>query len=111
MLDDAAKTAHARLIEASWSKIRESNRLLKNCAHCGSHASSRPDVAHEEPRLARPIGSIIFSQRDGHVWASWSDAADQVNLGLTEGVEEMMRDYLAQTAIAKRLLRTGSRAG
>jgi hypothetical protein len=49
-----------------------------------------------------PELEIIFSSRDGYVWASWPEAYT-VNLGSHEVVAAMMRDFLAQDALGKRL--------
>jgi hypothetical protein len=46
---------------------------------------------------------VIFSSRDGYVWASWPNA-NAVNLGRHEEVAAMMRDFLAQDALGKRLV-------
>lgn len=53
---------------------------------------------------------IIFSLRDGYVWASWLDSEASVRLGRHDMVTSMMRDFLAQDAIGLRLseLRPGS---
>ena len=52
----------------------------------------------EQPELA-----IIFSLRDGYVWASWPDTEASVRLGRHEMVAGMMRDFLAQDALGDRL--------
>ena len=49
-----------------------------------------------------PELEVIFSSRDGYVWASWPDSY-AVNLGSHEAVAAMMRDFLAQDALGKRL--------
>jgi hypothetical protein len=46
---------------------------------------------------------IIFSLRDGFVWASWPDSDASVRLGCHDMVAAMMRDFLAQDAIGLRL--------
>ena len=46
---------------------------------------------------------IVFSLRDGLVWASWPDTEISVRLGRHELVASMMRDFLAQDALGKRL--------
>jgi hypothetical protein len=47
--------------------------------------------------------AIIFSSRDGYVWASWLDSEASVRLGRHAMVTSMMRDFLAQDAIGVRL--------
>jgi hypothetical protein len=51
-----------------------------------------------EPELG-----IVFSSRDGFVWASWPDTEVAVRLGRHEVVANMMRDFLAQDALGRRL--------
>lgn len=46
---------------------------------------------------------IVFSLRDGLVWASWPDTEISVRLGRHDMVASMMRDFLAQDALGKRL--------
>ena len=62
-----------------------------------------PTWANGEPNLEAKC-STIFSQRNGHVWVSWPESAQPVDLGIAHEVEAMMRDYLAQGACAKRLM-------
>ena len=47
--------------------------------------------------------AILFSLRDGYVWATWPDTEAAVKLGRHEMVSEMMRDFLAQDAVGERL--------
>jgi len=47
--------------------------------------------------------AIIFSSRDGYVWASWLNSEASVRLGRHGMVTSMMRDFLAQDAIGVRL--------
>ena len=51
-----------------------------------------------EPELG-----ITFSSRDGYVWASWPNTEAAVRLGRHEMIAAMMRDFLAQDALGKRL--------
>src|SRR4030095_2020676 len=46
---------------------------------------------------------IIFSLRDGFVWASWPDSDASVRLGSHDLVAAMMRGFLGQDAIGLRL--------
>jgi hypothetical protein len=62
-----------------------------------SNASSFPGDRWE-PELG-----IIFSSRDGFVWASWPETDASVRLGRQEVVSMMMRDFLAQNALGERL--------
>jgi len=62
---------------------------------------NRPASNKLDPRTC----VIIFSQENGEVLANWSDGRPQVNLGPAREVAEMMRDYLAQSELAERLLK------
>jgi hypothetical protein len=50
-----------------------------------------------------PGDGIIFSLDKGQVWASWNGPGWPLRLGPRERVEEMMRDFLAQGELGKRL--------
>ena len=51
---------------------------------------------------------IIFSLRDGYVWASWPETEAAVRLGRHDLVAAMMTDFLAQDALGERLTKCGS---
>jgi len=51
-----------------------------------------------EPELG-----IVFSSREGFVWASWPATEAAVRLGRHDMVAAMMHDFLAQDALGKRL--------
>ena len=59
------------------------------------------------PRLKsegwEPGLEIIFSSRNGYVWASWEDTDVSVRLGRHDMVTAMMQDFLAQDALGDRL--------
>jgi hypothetical protein len=55
-----------------------------------------------EDRWAPELG-IVFSSRDGFVWASWPDSDGAVRLGRHDMVANMMRDFLAQDDLGERL--------
>ena len=61
-----------------------------------SNASTAP--SGNDPGLG-----IIFSSLDGYVWASWPDSNATIRLGRHEVVAAMMRDFLAQDSLGKRL--------
>jgi hypothetical protein len=48
-------------------------------------------------------GGIIFSLRDGVAWASWPTAGYHLRLGPQDDVVEMMKDFLAQVELGRRL--------
>ena len=48
-------------------------------------------------------GGIVFSREKGRVWASWYGRGPPVLLGSERKVASMMKDYLAQVEVAKRL--------
>lgn len=66
-----------------------------------------PIAASFEDRWEPELG-IVFSSRDGFVWASWPDTEAAVRLGRHEIVAAMMHDFLAQDALGERLNRPGS---
>ena len=51
-------------------------------------------------------GGVIFSLEEGQVWASWHGGGPPMPLGSKERVSEMMRDFLAQVEVGKRLNRS-----
>jgi hypothetical protein len=63
-----------------------------------------PDLSKLSDHRSYPELEIIFSSRDGYVWVSWP-GADAVRLGPHEQVATMMRDFLAQDALGRRLAR------
>jgi hypothetical protein len=48
---------------------------------------------------------IVFSLRDGEVWASWYGEPVPLRLGSRRKVSEMMKDFLEQEALGERLIR------
>ncbi|MCH8616016.1 hypothetical protein LZ016_07875 [Sphingomonas sp. SM33] len=55
-------------------------------------------------RRSVPEDEIIFSLRDGYVWASWPGTNASVRLGRYEMVPAMMRDFLEQDALGQRMM-------
>lgn len=53
-----------------------------------------------------PEDAIIFSLLDGYVLASWPGTVASVRLGRHEMVAAMMKDFLAQDELGKRLARS-----
>ena len=53
-----------------------------------------------------PEDTIIFSLLDGYVLASWPGTDASVRLGRHEMVAAMMKDFLAQDELGKRLARS-----
>jgi hypothetical protein len=63
-------------------------------------------VVENSLRPARPEGfsaPVVFSLERGQVWASWYGSHSWIRLGPEEEVAEMMRDFLAQHELGKRL--------
>ena len=50
------------------------------------------------------VHPIVFSLRDGFVWASMQDNPQPIRLGAYEQVKDVMRDFLAQSEIGEHLL-------
>jgi len=61
-------------------------------------------VQHARPKVsAESASGIIFSLEKGVALASWPGAGVPMRMGPEEEVAEMMRDFLAQRELAKRL--------
>jgi hypothetical protein len=63
-------------------------------------------IVDQSLRPARPDGfstPVVFSSEGGQAWASWYGSHSWVRLGPEDDVAEMMSDFLAQRALAKRL--------
>lgn len=50
-----------------------------------------------------PEEEIVFSSRDGFVWASWPQTNATIRLGRHDLVAAMMQDFLAQDSLGRRL--------
>lgn len=50
--------------------------------------------------------AVFFSLEDGQVWASWPTAGFHLRLGPQDDVTGMMKDFIAQAELAKRLSRS-----
>jgi hypothetical protein len=59
------------------------------------HPQSCENPKHED--------ELVFSMKDDAVWVTWPGTSATVRLGPHDAVTAMMRDYLAQTALAERL--------
>ena len=63
-------------------------------------------IVENSLRPVKPEGfaaPVVFSLEQGDAWASWYGSHSWVRLGPDEEVAEMMRDFLAQRELAKRL--------
>jgi hypothetical protein len=85
-------------IERARELLCEAKLALRQQRAAAGEPGNRPVVS------AHPKRGVIFSQRNGDVWASWSTDSLTVNLGAANEVSYMMRDYLAQAEVAERLL-------
>jgi hypothetical protein len=56
-------------------------------------------------------GGVVFSLQGEQVWASWYDKGPPVRLGTEGDVSEMMKDFLAQVELGKRLTGETGRPG
>ena len=63
----------------------------------------RPNLSSFAGERWEPELGITFSSRDGFVWASWPNTEAAVRLGRDDTITAMMRDFLAQDALGKRL--------
>ena len=57
----------------------------------------------EKRGVDETLGGIVFSLEKGQVWASWYGQGPPVLLGSQRKVGEMMKDFLAQEELARRL--------
>ena len=71
---------------------------------------TEPSVSSND-RRREPEQNVIFSSREGFVWASWPQTEAAVKLGRLEAVAAMMRDFLAQEDLGKRLATPCQRLG
>ena len=55
-------------------------------------------------------GGVVFSLEKGEVWVSWYGQGSPLRLGSQAKVSSMMRDYLAQEELGKRLSAKHARA-
>ena len=63
-------------------------------------------IVENSLRPTRPDGfstPVVFSLEEGQAWASWYGSHSWVRLGPEDDVAEMMRDFLAQRELARRL--------
>lgn len=49
------------------------------------------------------VGGVMFSLKNGQAWASWPVAGFHLSLGPRDDVAEMMKDFVAQVELGKRL--------
>lgn len=66
------------------------------------------NTSAREHDFDQPRSDVVFSLRDGFVWASWPGAIASVRLGSQNSVTAVMRDFLAQCDLGDRL--TNARA-
>jgi len=64
---------------------------------------TRPSISSFSSDRWEPDLGIVFSLRDGFVWASWPDTEAAVRLGQHSIVASSMEDFLAQDALGARL--------
>ena len=78
--------------------------LVSSAAMIGASALVRSTITALRKRGAdESSGGIVFSLENGQVWASWYGQATPVLLGSRLEVSAMMRDFLAQEELARRL--------
>ena len=53
---------------------------------------------------------VIFSLREGYVWASWPTTVLCMRIGPHDAVASMMEDFLAQDALGERLTRNAPKS-
>lgn len=97
----------ARLFEGTTDLIDIGIFAIAAAMIIGLVQSARKVVAdlHRSLRVDRSPRGIIFSLDRGDAWASWNGLAPPVCLGPRDEVASMMRDFLAQVELGKRLTR------
>ena len=63
------------------------------------------------PEIEPVLDAIIFSLMNGAVWATWPRKGNSVELGESDAVTFMMRDFLAQCDLGERLARHKGSSG
>jgi hypothetical protein len=63
-----------------------------------------------KPPSMTPMG-VVFSRKHGQACVSWHGGRSFVPLGQADEVEEMMRDFLAQQEVGRRLIRQNDMRG
>ena len=94
-----ARVGEGGLIDRWMSQIDESARPIAQEHGTGPEAHRLLDD------LVGPTGpgGVIFSLQDGQAWASWPTAGFHLRLGPRDDVAEMMKDFVAQVEMGKRL--------
>jgi hypothetical protein len=78
-------------------------QVPRNQPTLGAWAMTRPTASSFWGHRWEPELGIVFSSREGFVWASWPETEATVRLGRHDMVAAMMQDFLAQDALGKRL--------
>ena len=77
--------------------------LASSAAMIGIVMLIRGVISALQHRADESAGGVVFSLRDGHVWASWYGQEKTFRLGSQAKVSEMMEDFLAQEEVGRRL--------
>lgn len=78
--------------------------LVSSAAVIGTAMLIRSAVAAMRSRASdEPAEGVIFSLEKGEVWASWHGHEAPMRLGSQRRVSEMMKDFLDQEELGKRL--------
>lgn len=77
--------------------------LVSSASMIGIVMLIRSVIAALQHRADESAGGVVFSLRDGDVWASWYGQEKTFRLGSQEKVSEMMEDFLAQQEVGRRL--------
>jgi hypothetical protein len=70
-----------------------------------------PAISTATNQTAERELEVIFSLREGYVWASWPTTVLCMRIGPHDVVAAMMEDFLAQDALGERLMREVPKSG
>ena len=108
LLNDLKKDMALKYLQSSSEKIINIGESLGYSSHASFTRWFRNEfgVPPSKTRRAHQLlddATVIFSQRNGEVWATRADGVPLANLGPHDVVTAMMLDYIEQTEAAKRL--------
>lgn len=105
-LADALFMGHGRLLlEGPCDYFGVSAFLISSTLIIGTVELIRSEIgrASNGGSASESSAGIVFSLESGQAWASWYGSDAPIRLGPQKEVAEMMKDFLAQLELAKRL--------
>jgi len=97
------------LFETPMDSFGNTTTLVSSALVIGLVCLFRKVLARQSrARTHQSKSGVIFSLEKGVAWASWTGSSNPVNLGPQEEVAKMMRDFLAQLELGRRLANRSS---